>query len=382
MVALVALLVVSLAACRPKDESALVFESDKGKINIRTALYLCFLIDADNAFRSEVDKIYAEKEKDVSKLDYLKEKIDNKDHNTWVKERALENAQVYSFIESEFARLGLKLAQTDIDELKQGVDSNWNGDASQYTAGISEFYTNNGVSYDTYYNYYQNNFKRSLVYDYYYGKEKEVLEKQDIKKELVKDIGSRRPNDAKIRTALEKNLLLINSVSFNFTDEQGTQITDAEKKKKKKQLDEMAKKFNAGEITFDKIKKELKVEAQENDQLLGSKKLNELFRQMDTADEYFDDVSKAKFNVAKVYESDSNYNLIIRKDILANNTYFNDYNYQIVTVLSSDEFNDWLKEEGKKLKFEENKGAIKYYAPKKIEYPTTATAAATEPVSE
>ena len=51
---------LTFAACRTKDEAAFTFSNGTDKVKIRTALYMCYLIDATGEFQSEYDTQAAE----------------------------------------------------------------------------------------------------------------------------------------------------------------------------------------------------------------------------------------------------------------------------------------------------------------------------------
>ena len=51
---------LTFAACRTKDEAAFTFSNGTDNVKIKTALYMCYLIDATGDFQSEYDTQAAE----------------------------------------------------------------------------------------------------------------------------------------------------------------------------------------------------------------------------------------------------------------------------------------------------------------------------------
>ena len=157
---LAVLMLASFAACHPKNEVALTV----GDVDITSAMYMCFLIQADGEGRDAVDTANADNEEyDADTVDYYAQKVDDTDFSAWVKNRAQEIAVEYATYIKMFNEKGLTLSDDDQSMIDQYVDYYWNN------YGYSTLYEANGVSQTTYKEYFSYSYKSKACFMSVYG---------------------------------------------------------------------------------------------------------------------------------------------------------------------------------------------------------------------
>lgn len=408
---MVVLVVGCFASCRTKDENAYVF-SYKGKsVEIRTGLYMCFLIDAEMNFQSEA---VSDAQKNSKKYDDYKDlKLDNKDYDTWVKDKAKESAEKYAYTEIQFDRLGLVLSDQEQQYIDAYAEQQWYG--SDNSGGVEEVYTTNGISLSTFKKYFANvYYKQDKVYDYYVtdasaedetttaatttGENGATVTTTTTKKvsQELKDLkGSLRPEDAKIDTALSKNFVLADVIEMGLTDSSGNAIDDATKESYMKLLKNCKKELEKGtdfatvyasyqQQSGSSTDSSTQASASDYEKVINSAAANKATSNNEEADENFNDIYKMKVNDIKIFENDDCYKLVVRKDIMKEKNssgiaYKDNYKDYAVRVLVKDDYDkDVVEKAIDEMKVEANNSAIKYYKPDKIDYlqdTTTATTA-------
>ena len=394
------MIVASFASCRTKDENAFTFTRGDKTVNIRTALYMCFLIDADISFQNEATAIADEKEAKYE--DYKDLKLDDKDYITWTKDEAKTSAERYAYAELEFDRLGLEITAEDQEYIDYYAESQWNGDSQN--AGISEVYEANGISFDTYKSYFANSyFKQEMVYNFYV-EEKENEEDHDhedgsthattkpLSPELEKIHGSLRPDNKEIDSALNKNFVVINHIQVSFYDDEGKEKDESTKKTQLALLKDFVKLIDEGQdfasvyskykVAFGLSTESTKADPSEYEQIVLSAKANEVINDNNTADDLYTDAAKLENGKATVVETDSSYSLIMRRNIMtekdADGNAFKDsyYNYAIRLLVNDEYEENFVLKTIKELDCKTNDSAIKFYSADKIDYLNEETEAA------
>ena len=69
------------------------------------------------------------------------------------------------------------------------------------------------------------------------------------------------------------------------------------------------------------------------------------------------------------------YMLVVKQDVLKDSYYYDSMSESAIQISEGENFTKKIEEDSKKLECVKNDGAVKYYQPKKIEYPTTAASA-------
>ena len=396
------------ASCRTKDENAFEFTNGGKTVNIRTALYMCLLMDADMEFQNLA--VTAADEKGAKYDDYKELKYEDKDYETWTKQEAKESCKMYAYTELEFERLGLTISEDEQASIDSYAEQQWYGDESN--AGVSTVYEANGVSLNTFKEYFANRYwKEERVYDFYIqeaatedehdheeGEEVDHTHAETTTKKVDPEIqklqGSLRPEDKKISSALENNFVPTYNIVVSLLDDQGAEKTEETKKEQLKTLKNYADELNKGtdfadiyttyQLDFAVVADEASVSTDLSscESILLSAKANSIAQNTNTADENFDKVLKLANGNAIVVENDDNYTLICRRDILkatdSSGAAFKDnYETYAIKTIVDDDYQAIVDKTIKNFKVKENSSAIKFYSPKKIDYLTETTEAAT-----
>ncbi len=228
LVLVVCLSVGTLSGCHKKNEIALVI----GGVEIKTSTYLAALIEADLQARQDIYKLKsAEEDFDSSKeIDYSKETLDGKDYNTWVKDRAILLCQRYVYVDKITAEKKVAFSESEMENLEARAQNNW----SSY--GYAYLYTNNGVSYDTYLDFYRS----CLLLDYYflsiYGKD-----------------GTDAIPEVTVNEEFYNNYDIMHFIYSAKQDSAGKDKTAEVLKAEKEMFEQYAKDINSGKYTFKEV---------------------------------------------------------------------------------------------------------------------------------
>jgi hypothetical protein len=350
-----AVTMLSLAACRSADDTAYVFTSGKSEYAIPAAVYISYMIEADSAFQSEVNNAQIEQySTTASNIDYNKETIKDengksKEYLEYVKETAKEDCAEHAYIEMEFDKLGLSLSKDS--------KSNFDYYVEYYWQNAGTYYETNGVSRNSFEKFFKNGYKRQALFDYYYAKGgvKEIAEKD-------------------VKAALEDNYVLADTIVISFTDDEGNQMTDKEKKKAKEKLEGYLENLKNGTMTFaeayeDNTPNTTPSQTETDDPyavMYGSEETQ-------GASDYYAKLNKMKKGVhnGKVLEFGDCYMLAVRTDILSDKFYLETYDSEMRSILKNEEFTDFVTKEANKLEYTTDKGVVNYYIPKRLQEPTT-----------
>lgn len=400
------------ASCRTKDENAFVFTYGDKTVNIRTALYMCMLMDADMEFQNVA--VTAAEEKGQEYDDYKELKYEDKDYDTWTKQKAKEACEMYAYTELEFDRLGLSIVEEEQAYIDSYAESQWYGDET--TGGVGTVYEANGVSLSTFKEYFTNLYwKEDLVYNFYIEevdteehaeedhthedgsthKAEDVKDEEKLDPEIKKLNGSLRPESKKINVALKDNYIPVYMIDVSFLDDQGNEKSKETKKEQLETLKGYADKLNAGtnfkdiysayQLDFGLATDEESVSTDSSsyESMLLSAKANKIAQNGEANDENFEEVLKLANGTATVIENDDCYTLVYRRDILKasdsqGNSYKDSYEISAIKTIVDDDYQKIVDEAIKSLKVNENSSAIKFYAPDKIDYLTETTAAETQ----
>lgn len=399
----VILVLACFASCRTTpNENAFVITYGGKSVNIKTSLYMCFLIEADQTFQSEA---VAKAEEDKTEYeDYQELKYEDKDYDTWTKTEAKRLAGVYAFSEVMYDKMNEELTSEQISYIESslGLEQTW----EQY---YGEIYEENGISYKTFRDYTINvQYKQSVVYNYYIQESSEeettaattvkgvtTTTAKQIDPEIKKLEGSLRPDDDKITTSLKKNFCAVDMIDISIED-----ADDSSKKEIENSLKDYKKQLEAGK-SFEEVYKLYQAKfssdssssttdssASNYEVILKSAAANKVLSNSDEMDENFDEAYKLKSGEIAIVKGDDCYSLILKKDILKDKSsdgtsFKKSYENSAIGVLVQDTYDkDVVEKAIGEMKFNENTSAIKYYSPDKIDYledeTTTAVATAAE----
>ncbi len=356
-VLLAGIMILSVSACHPKDETALTI----GDVKITSALYMCALINADSEAKTKIDEAKEEAtSSDTSSTssttettDYYSEKIDDKDFTTWVKDRALEICIEYAAYETKAEENKLTLTEEQQSEFESSVDYYW----SYY--GYSTLYEPNGVSKDT--------FKRSIKSSYLASAYFLSIYGTDGTKAVAAD---------EVKKAIEENFVIADVLTVSLSSK-----TDDEKATLTAKLEDYEKKLKAGtafediyndyyEIEEDTSSssdtsstEETKTPEDKYATVLGSE-------DTDYANDNYATVKEMAVNEVKLVKTDDALTLLVRKDLFGDEYWVENLNTPALTLLKGDEFDADIDEFAKTLTVKKNNYAINRFKVKKIVYPT------------
>lgn len=399
----IALMAMCFVSCRTKNEVAYTFTYMGQKVDITTALYMCFMLDADMEFETKATELADEAK---TKYESYKElKYEDKDYATWVKDKVKQDCAEYAFYQVMFDKMGL---EGDINgAFISGGDGNYYT-AEQFYEAYKDTYSINGVALTTYKEYmYNTQYKAPMVYYFYIEEADEVDHSQEghthedgsthpaeetTAKPLDKEIealrGSMVPKDKDIKKAFVDNVVPVYQISFSLTTDSGEAVSADTKKNFKSLLEGYESDLANGADIKDVYKQYLVdsgqatslSEAQVNGEyetLLFSKEYNEVSTNTAEETENFSAIKKLGVGETKIVESDEAFTLYVRRDALkdkdANGEKYSTANEgNIIFFLTYDNFTEsTVKEATEKMEVEENASAIDYYTVEKIQQTTT-----------
>lgn len=368
---LAAVMIFTFAACHPKDEVALTV----GDVEITSALYMAALISADGEAKTKVDEANAETSSTDSSatssaatsstavsstVDYLKEKVEDTDYSTWVKNRALEICSEWAAYETKCKENDITVSEEEQEEIDYYVDYYW----TYY--GYQQIYETNGVSKET--------FKKSFTYSYLYNAYFEALYGEGGEKAVAAD---------EVKKAIEENFVIANVLTASTKD-----LKDAEKTETVNKFNNYITRLNKG-ASFEEIYNEY-YEIKEDDKTTSSSatsstteeekkpepkdKYASVLGSEDTsyADDNYKTVKEMAIGERKLINDEENGTLtiLIRGDLFGDEYWTENLNTPALALLKQEEFDKDMEEYAKTLKVEKNSFAIDRFKVKNIEYPT------------
>ncbi len=371
---IVFVLAFSVTGCHKKNEIAVTVNG----FEYTSAYYMCALLNAYSEGQNEVTEALGDKA--TADVDYLKQKVDGKKFEVWVKDRAIEILKEIGTYQKLCKDAKLKIGESETANAQNLAYYTW------YYYGYGSLYEPNGVSWDTYLQFTTDAYYADLYFEYVYGKggEKEI-KLSDVEEKLYKDF------------------LIADLIDVTFGDE-----TDDEKAEIKKQLDGYLEDLTAGKKTFAEVyedynKTEEDDESEEHDHehdhdeeaedSTESDKTDETDDKEETEDEelqpldehaqligtkdtgydheYFDEINKMATDEVKLIEKaeKAGYLLVVKKDIKADPYYLENYDIVVRHLLKDDEFNKDMAKLFKTAKVEISNFAVNRFKVKKIKEP-------------
>ncbi len=347
-VLLCCVMLLSFAACHPKDEVALTI----GDVEITSALYMYALISADGEARSKVDEAKASDSESNAEIDYYAEKVEDKKFEVWVKERALELCADIAANETKFRDTKLSLTEKQETEIAQYVDYYW----SYY--GYQALYETNGVSKQT--------FSRAFKSSYYLNEYFLSIYGEKGTNPVAKD---------EVTKTMDENFAVANVLSASLTD-----LKDAEKTETINKFNGYLSRLEKGE-EFGKIYNEYyEIKDSENEtdtkedsdeaapkdefaSILGSE-------ETDYKNDNFKTVKEMKIGEIKLVKTDDAVTILIRGDMMADEYWIDSLETPTLNLIKGDEFTKDMADFAKKLSVKKNNYAINRFKVKDIVYPT------------
>lgn len=399
----IALMALCFVSCRTKDEVAYTFTYKGENVNITTALYMCFMLDASAEFESEATAAANEAGTKYTSFEELK--YEGKDYHTWVKDKVKQGCAEYAYYQVMFDKMGI---EGDINAaFISGGDGNYYTSEQLYE-GYKDWYSKNGVALSTFKEYmYNTQYKAPMVYSFYIEQEDEVDHSQEghthedgsthsaeettAAKKIAKEIEALRssmvPAEKDIKSAMSENMVPVYQISYSLTTDSGEAVSAETKKSFKKNLEGYKQELENGTSIKDVYKQYLVdsgqatslKEAQVNGEYetyLFSKEYNEVSTNTAEETENFSAIKKLGTGKTKIVETDSAITLYLRRDVLKGKDANGDKYYTVnesnaIFFLTYDKFNESVEKTAKKMKVQVNESAINYYTPDRIEQTTT-----------
>ena len=348
---LVSVMVLSLSACiHKKYEIAVKIGEEK----FTSAYYMCSLIYAYTEAQQKVkesDDLTEDEQSGTAEIDYFSKKIDKKDFETWVEDRAIEVIKTNAAYRILCKENKLELDEDQKTQIENNVYQNWD------YYGASEYFSPKGVSRDTYKTYLTDSYYSELYFEHLYGKEGEKeVKADDVNKEII------------------ENYILADVIEITYEDK----ATDEDKAKNKATLEDYASQIKDGKKTFaeiykthNEIKDEETATEEDEEELKPVNEYANIFGAEDTdfaADEY-ETYKKYEVDVPKVSENSDKTGvvLVVKRDI-SKDEYFMDYlDIYARHSLKDEEFEKTIDDYCKDLKEDVSKYAVSQFKVKDLD---------------
>lgn len=326
---LAAALCLSLAGCYDENKT---WAAKKGDTTLPIGSYIYYL---NSAYSEAMAKV-------PSGDEVVKATIEEKDAETWIRERAESYLRSFYFVNEKFDELGLELTEDDIASIDSNTDSFW----SYYKTGFEEM----GIakeSFRTAFTLY-NTRQEKLMYAMY-GKDGELeLSDDDLKAYVTENYYNYQ----------------YFSASLSTTDDDGNSqdLTDEEKTALKTKLEAYVRDINKGDMTLeeaatDYAEKELGGADKTTYSAPSPTQITNLNESIRTG------IESVKDNEAVFVETSSSYLVIFRlpiadgfSDMIAEESGRN----SLISSMKGKEFSEYVLEQGKSTEgIEINEAALK-----------------------
>ncbi len=331
---LAVLMAASLGACKIGGDTTWIAKTDG--MTIPAGVYLWEMLNAYYDVSAAVGE-------DVA--DPLKEQVEGVPADQKIMEDAKQKVNEYIAVEQRFAEMGLTLDAATVESIPQNVDAYW-----MY---IGSSYEKNGISKDSYTKMFENDAKRTKLFQSIYGEggEKEVPESE-------------------LRAKFESDYAKIIVIPLDFSTS-----TDAAEKERVDQetrdlIDRYLERAQAGE-DMEELAYEAEKEVREDDTLEKPEPgTSYTFVNKDVPiyeESVMDAIFAAEIGVPTVAESETGIYLFVRYDVNADENDFESRKSGILSQLKYEEFNNEVAEWGKSISgVTYNEAALKRYTPKKL----------------
>lgn len=307
--------------------------------NIGGGLYMMAQVSAYNEAQSKI----------TDDTEVLKATIEEIPASEWVYNKTIETLKNYIWVQKECAKNGITISEED----KATIASN----VSYYWPYMGSYYTENGISQQTYVDFQVYIQMRNLLFDSIYG-----------------DKGEKAVADDDVKAFALENYTLFKGFHIAKVTEEGAPLKDdilplmepiAQQAladlKAGKAMDETAVKYmsQVGEIVGSKT-----------DFSDSSKYIMSNYIKKDETNQYpkefIDSLFSMKIGESNVTEFDSFYMVYTKIANFENDEVFKENKGAFVSVMKNDEFDAYTKEEAATLEVVTDAKAVKYYSPSKI----------------
>ena len=337
---LVLALAVSFCGCHKKGEVAIKV----GDESFTTAYYLCAILEADMDARQQIDnKAQNDDSIDTTKEGYYySQKIDGKKFVTYVKDTALDKIKTLASYRLKAKEAKLKISDEQQSNIDAYVSYYWN------SYGYSTFYEPNGVSKETFAEFFKDSYYSDLYFDYLYGKD-----------------GTKAITDEEITAFMNENYVLADVLSADLSSMEEDEATAATE-----QFEEFYAGLKSGKVTFNEVYETYN--QTEDDQKQDSYSTLVGSSETDYADDNFDAIKAMAVDEVQLIKAEdgSKITIVVKKDLSTDETQKENLDETIRHNIKGEEYDADMETFKKSLKVVENKSATKRIDIKKIEYPS------------
>ena len=370
---LAVILVLSFAGCHQKNEVAVKAGDD----TFTSAFYMCALINADMAARTNIDEAKAaEKESATSSAtssttstvtDYFAEKIDGKDYETYVKDAALQTLRRFTYVKRMCDENKLTISDQEKNNSFTMTEYYWN------YYGYASLFEANGVSLNTYKEYTLYGLYEEKYFNFIYG-----------------EGGDKAVSETDIKNFLYSNYAIADILSASVASK-----TDSEKALVQTDFEKYKTRIENGE-SFEKIYKEynnIKEDtttsttssaassatasttsgSEENKALTPKDSYAQVVGNEETSysSKQYETIKAMKTGEVKFVKDDENgyYYLFVKGDIKADPYYLENLKSTVLNDMKFEEFDAAVEAEAAKVDLETVAFAINQFKVKKIKYP-------------
>ena len=342
-VILVFIMALTAVGCHPKDEIAVTIND----YEFTSAYYMCALINAYSDGQSEVyNNLSSEEQESGKEIDYFSKKIDDKDFETWVKDRTIEILKEVSYYKTVCKENKLEISEGDISASKYYASVLWES--------LKGFFEPNGVSLTTFTQYVTDGASSSLI-DYYLSYMGVSL--NDYKElyfgHLYGEGGKKEITKKDIKKQLYDNYILADVLEVNFENNE----SDEERAEVKKQFEKYVKDLKKGKKTFEEVHKDYYKDEEEihdhSTQKDGPKDAYATLLDISSS-EYFADIKKMDIDDVKLFENEykTNYTLVVKKNLKDDDYYLKTLDLSLRHIIKDAELNKETESKLKDIKVE------------------------------
>lgn len=343
------LMVGCFTGCHQKGEIAVKV----GNCEFTSGYYACALVIADTEARSKVESALSEKGESTENIVYYKQKVEDTDYTKWVEDTALETLKEVAAARTLCKEAGIELDDETASTAKRNAEYMWD------TYGYSKIMEPNGVAKTTFVEYMTDSYLANLYFNHVYGAggEKEI-------------------SAEKLSEQLSNNYVLVNKIEVNFDSK-----TDDDKKSEREKLTTYETELKNGTKTFEDVYLDynnISAEDHKHDEpqdgetapldshatVIGSEDTS-------YASDYYTEAKSMAVGEIKVVtlDNDAGIALIVKKDIMADPYYIENFDETLRRDIAGDECNDYIEKYGNDLKTTVHKSATGQFKVKKIKYP-------------
>jgi len=346
---LLALIVTVFAGCHQQNEIAMTI----GDIQIKSSTYLCALLQADMQARSTVNTNLKNAGESTDAVEYYKQTIEDTDYSTYVKNKAIDSLREYAAVLTKYQEGNMELDEDTLSTIEQYSKYYWD------SYGYSKYYEPNGVSYETFKDFFAYSYKSSDYFTSIYGKD-----------------GTEPVAEDEVTTALYTNFQIVDELQGSLKDSSGTAISDNDKAVLTAQMQAYADSFSNDGKSFETLYMEYNntTEGKETTTDGAADPYATIIGTTGTSYEssMFDEVLAMEVGTAKVITDDSNITMVVKRDIKGDAYYADSLYNSAVAILKQDDYNTMITDFGAGLALDENTWATNRFKVKNIIYPTSS----------